>query len=84
MLPPDVRAHVLPSGEDSTPLLSLRYRSTADVASRVERGYQATAAYLAELPAADAAEQPAVGGRAAASGGRPGSAGGRAASHEDS
>jgi NTE family protein len=83
MLPPDVRAHVLPSGEDSTPLISLRYRSTADVASRVERGYQAAAAYLAALPAADPAEPPAVGGRAAASG-RAGSSGGRAGTDEDS
>ena len=68
MLPPEVRAHVLPSGEDSAPLMSLRYRSTADVASRVERGYQATAAYLAGLPAAGAAGQSAAGvaGRPAA------------------
>ncbi|MGH3274151.1 MAG: patatin-like phospholipase family protein [Streptosporangiaceae bacterium] len=50
-LPPQVHAHVLPSGEDAAPLISLRYRSTADVASRVQRGYEATAAYLAALPA---------------------------------
>jgi NTE family protein len=79
-LPPEVRAHVLPSGEDSAPLMSLRYRSSADVASRVERGYQATAAYLAALPAAAAADQPAVGGRSGASGGRAGPSGGRAGS----
>ena len=52
MLPPTARAYVLPSGEDSTPLLSLRYRSHADVARRIERGYQATAQYLAAQPAA--------------------------------
>jgi NTE family protein len=85
-LPPEVRAHVLPSGEDNAPLISLRYRSTADVASRVERGYEATAAYLAGLPAADAAGLPAanVGGRSASdAGGRPASdEGGRPASDE--
>jgi NTE family protein len=49
-LPATVRAHVLPSGEENTPLLSLRYRSSADVTRRIERGYQATAEYLAGLP----------------------------------
>jgi NTE family protein len=85
-LPPEVRAHVLPSGEDNAPLISLRYRSTADVASRVERGYQATAAYLAGLPAADAAGgRPAAGanGRpAAGAGGRPAGDAGRPAADE--
>jgi NTE family protein len=80
-LPPEVRAHVLPSGEDSAPLISLRYRSTADVASRVERGYQAAAAYLAGLPAAGAAGRPAAdpaGLPAAGANGRPaGDASGR-------
>jgi NTE family protein len=50
-LPPAVRAHVLPSGDDAAPLMSLRYRSVADVTSRIERGYEATAAYLAGLEA---------------------------------
>jgi len=49
-LPATVRAHVLPSGEDSAPLMSLRYRSAADVSARIDRGYQAAAAYLAALP----------------------------------
>jgi len=49
-LPEAVRAHVLPSGEDSTPLVSMRYRRTAEVAARIERGYAATASYLAGLP----------------------------------
>jgi NTE family protein len=87
-LPPEVRAHVLPSGEDSSPLISLRYRGAADVASRVERGYQATAAYLAGLPPADAAAgRPAAGanGRpAAGAAGRPaGDAAGRPAGSDE-
>jgi NTE family protein len=49
-LPATVRAHVLPSGEESAPLISMRYRGAADVTTRIERGYQATAAYLAGLP----------------------------------
>jgi len=47
-LPRTVRAHVLPSGEDATPLISVRYRSSASVATRIQRGYEATAAYLAQ------------------------------------
>jgi len=47
-LPRTVRAHVLPSGEDATPLISVRYRSYASVATRIQRGYEATAAYLAQ------------------------------------
>jgi NTE family protein len=49
-LPSTVAAHVLPSGDDNAPLISMRYRSRADVASRIERGYEATAGYLAALP----------------------------------
>jgi NTE family protein len=49
-LPETVQAHVLPSGEDNTPLLNMRYRSLPDVAARIERGYQASAAFLAGLP----------------------------------
>jgi NTE family protein len=48
-LPSYVAAHVLPSGDDNAPLMSMRYRSASDAGSRVERGYQATAAYLAGL-----------------------------------
>jgi NTE family protein len=47
-LPGSVRAHVLPSGEESMPLISMRYRGRARVAARVERGYAATAAYLSQ------------------------------------
>lgn len=48
-LPPAVRAHVLPSGDENTPLISMRYRGQSRVASRIERGYEAAAAYLAGL-----------------------------------
>jgi NTE family protein len=51
-LPPSVQVHVLPSGEESMPLISMRYRGPARVASRIERGYQAAADYLSSLPAA--------------------------------
>jgi NTE family protein len=51
-LPAAVRAHVLPSGEESTPLVSMRYRSRAEVAARIERGYAAAASYLADAPEA--------------------------------
>ncbi|MBO0836651.1 MAG: patatin-like phospholipase family protein [Actinobacteria bacterium] len=49
-LPADVRVHVLPSGEDNLPLVSIRYRSARAVASRMQRGYQAAAEYLAAQP----------------------------------
>jgi NTE family protein len=49
-LPSSVRAHVLPSGEENMPLISMRYRGPAKVAGRIERGYQAAAAYLSRLP----------------------------------
>jgi NTE family protein len=45
-LPPDVRVHVLPSGEEKMPLMSIRYRHAKAVAGRIERGYQAAAEYL--------------------------------------
>jgi NTE family protein len=49
-LPPDVRVHVLPSGEEKMPLVSMRYRHTSAVTQRIQRGYQAAAEYLAALP----------------------------------
>jgi NTE family protein len=49
-LPPHVRVHVLPSGEDRMPLYSLRQRRAEAVASRIQRGYQAAAEYLSTLP----------------------------------
>jgi len=45
-LPADVRVHVLPSGEEKMPLVSLRYRSPRAVAARMQRGYQAAAEYM--------------------------------------
>jgi len=50
-LPASVRAHVLPSGEESMPLISMRYRGANRVASRIERGYSAAAAYLSATAA---------------------------------
>jgi NTE family protein len=49
-LPADVRVHVLPSGEDRMPLYSMRQRRASAVTSRIQRGYQATADYLARIP----------------------------------
>jgi NTE family protein len=49
-LPADVRVHVLPSGEDSMPLVSIRYRSARAVAARMQRGYEAAAEYLSAQP----------------------------------
>jgi NTE family protein len=49
-LPREVRVHVLPSGEEKLPLISMRYRNARAVASRIERGYQAAAEYLSSLP----------------------------------
>jgi NTE family protein len=45
-LPADVRVHVLPSGEENLPLVSLRNRTARAVAGRMQRGYQAAAEYL--------------------------------------
>jgi NTE family protein len=45
-LPPHVRVHVLPSGEEKMPLVSMRYRHAKAVAERIERGYRAAAEYL--------------------------------------
>jgi NTE family protein len=50
-LPTSVIAHVLPSGEENMPLISMRYRGRTRVAKRIERGYQAAADYLSDLPA---------------------------------
>jgi NTE family protein len=50
-LPATVRAHVLPSGEENTPLMTMRYRGPARVTGRIERGYAAAAKYLSSLPA---------------------------------
>ncbi|HEY0168498.1 MAG TPA: patatin-like phospholipase family protein [Jatrophihabitans sp.] len=44
----DVEVHVLPSGDPDTPLVSMRYRDASRVADRIERGYEASAQYLAD------------------------------------
>jgi NTE family protein len=49
-LPADVRVHVLPSGEEKMPLVSIRYRSAGAVGARMQRGYQAAAEYLSAQP----------------------------------
>jgi NTE family protein len=52
-LPSQVEAHVLPTGADEAPradLSQLRYRSVGGIAGRIERAYEASAAYLAALP----------------------------------
>lgn len=45
-LPPGVRVHLLPTGEEATPLAVLRYRRTSAVAGRIETARAASAAYL--------------------------------------
>jgi NTE family protein len=45
-LPPDVTVHVLPSGDDRAPLLSVRYRDTSSVGARIQRAHAAGTAYL--------------------------------------
>jgi NTE family protein len=46
-LPPDVKVHVLPSGEERLPLMSMRRRHVMKVGDRIERAYQSAAEYLA-------------------------------------
>jgi NTE family protein len=51
-LPDGVQVHVLPTGDASPGLREdLRYRDTARVGARVQGAYEASAAYLAALPA---------------------------------
>jgi NTE family protein len=45
-LPADVRVHVLPSGEERMPLVSMRYRHAKAAAARMQRGYEAATEYL--------------------------------------
>jgi NTE family protein len=49
-VPDGVRVHVLPSGDEGTPLAKLRYRDSRSVTTRIERARGATAAYLRDLP----------------------------------
>jgi NTE family protein len=51
-LPSEVEAHVLPTGAEEAPradLSQLRYRNVAGIAERIERAYEASAAYLAAV-----------------------------------
>ena len=51
-LPDDVTVHVLPTGgPPKADLSQLRYRDFSKVEDRIGRAYEASAAYLAELPA---------------------------------
>lgn len=47
-VPEDVQVHVLPTGDEATPLATLRYRDSRSVGARIGRARAATAAYLAE------------------------------------
>jgi NTE family protein len=49
-IPPHVQVRVLPSGTTDTPNVSVGYRSSARVATRIERAYQASSEYLARQP----------------------------------
>jgi len=46
-VPDHVQVHVLPTGDESTPLATLRYRDSRSVSARIHRARAATAAYLA-------------------------------------
>jgi len=46
-LPRALDVHVLPTGDDSTPLANLRYRDARGVPSRIAQAREATSAYLA-------------------------------------
>ncbi len=45
-LPEGVAVHVLPTGSEKTPLATVKFRSTRQVADRISRAHSATAAYL--------------------------------------
>jgi NTE family protein len=46
VLPPAVKVHVLPTGIERTPIANLRFRSSRQVAERIERAQAATTSYL--------------------------------------
>jgi len=48
-LPPHLDVHVLPTGEDSTPLANLRYRDARGVRPRIATARAASAGYLARV-----------------------------------
>jgi NTE family protein len=45
-VPPGVSVHVLPAGDEGTPLANLRYRDSRSVRTRIKRAHDATANYL--------------------------------------
>jgi NTE family protein len=53
-VPEGVRVHVLPSGDEGTPLATLRYRDSSAVGIRIDRARDATAIYLANPGRAEA------------------------------
>ena len=50
-IPDGVTVHVLPSGDLSPPLTTLRYRDTSSVRRRIDAAYEASAQYLRDLHA---------------------------------
>jgi NTE family protein len=52
-VPAGVTVHVLPSGDEGTPLATLRYRDSSSVGIRIDRARDATAIYLANPGRAD-------------------------------
>jgi NTE family protein len=53
-VPEGVTVHVLPSGDEGTPLATLRYRDSSSVGIRIDRARDATAIYLANTGRAEA------------------------------
>lgn len=49
-IPAGVRVHVLPAGDEGTPLATLRYRDSSSVRARITRARDATARYLRAEP----------------------------------
>ncbi len=58
-VPDGVQVHVLPSGDEGTPLAKLRYRDSRSVPTRIERARAASVAYLADLPSLPGETEPA-------------------------
>ena len=50
-VPPGVLVHVLPAGDEGTPLATLRYRDSRSVRTRIDRAHDATERYLAAMRA---------------------------------
>ena len=54
-IPPGVQVHVLPAGDEETPLATLRYRDSRSVRTRITRAHDATTRYLEVLGLSGAA-----------------------------